>query len=80
VTAVDSSVVIAAFATWHEAHTTAVRVLAGRPRIPAACALETYAVLTSKHHGHELVTLDARARATYDRVGADVQYLGEPTR
>ncbi len=44
--AVDTSVVVAAFATWHEAHDRAARIVAQRPRLPAPCALESYAVLT----------------------------------
>jgi predicted nucleic acid-binding protein len=132
--AVDTSVVVAAFATWHEAHADAVRVIAHRPDLPAPCALEVYAVLTrlppphraeaamvrdfldrtfpstplllpaeqsrqvigalvemgisggatydaviawiAVHHERELVTLDRRARPTYDRVGATVRLLG----
>jgi predicted nucleic acid-binding protein len=115
--AVDTSVAIAAFATWHEAHAEAVRVVAQRPDLPAPCALEVYAVLTrlppphraesaivrdfldrtfpgahmgisggasydaviamiAVHHERELVTLDRRARPTYDRVGAAVRLIG----
>lgn len=44
--AVDTSVVVAAFATWHEAHEAARRVLDDAPRIPAHVALEAYSVLT----------------------------------
>jgi len=44
--AVDTSVVVAAFATWHEAHDQAVEVVAERPDLPVAAALEAYAVLT----------------------------------
>jgi predicted nucleic acid-binding protein len=44
--AVDTSIVVAAFATWHEAHERAVPVLAGGPILPAPVALEAYAVLT----------------------------------
>jgi predicted nucleic acid-binding protein len=43
---VDSSVVIAGFASWHEHHTIAVKALAQRPRLVAHAALETYSVLT----------------------------------
>jgi predicted nucleic acid-binding protein len=133
VIAVDASVVIAAFATWHEAHEHAVGIFAEHPALPAPVSLEVYAVLTrmpaphrvagpivgdylrrsfpdgpltlpharqarlidelvrlgisggasydgviaivAKHHGRELVTLDRRARATYDRVGVGVRQL-----
>lgn len=44
--AVDSSVVIAAFATWHEHHSIARKVMAGRPRLIAHAAIESYSVLT----------------------------------
>jgi predicted nucleic acid-binding protein len=46
VIAVDSSVVIAGFATWHEQHAAAVKVLGQRPRLVAHAAIETYSVLT----------------------------------
>jgi predicted nucleic acid-binding protein len=46
VIAVDTSVVVPAFAAWHEAHDTAMRLLADDPVIPAHVALETYSVLT----------------------------------
>lgn len=44
--AVDTSVVVAAFASWHELHEQAVRVVARRPLLPAQCACEAYSVLT----------------------------------
>lgn len=132
--AVDTSVVVAAFATWHEAHAVAIEVVRHRPDLPAPCALESYAVLTrlppphraeaglvrdyldrtfpdarlvlpaeesrrlvaalvemgvsgsssydavvamlAARHQRDLVTLDRRARATYDRAGATVWVLG----
>jgi len=132
--AADTSVVIAAFATWHEAHIQAKRVVADGPALPAPAALEAYAVLTrlppphrangaivrdylgrafpsqplmlpadrlqrlvselvalgvvggasydavialtAQHHRYQLVTLDTRARATYDRVGVSTRFLG----
>ncbi|MFV2064960.1 MAG: PIN domain-containing protein [Chloroflexota bacterium] len=43
---VDTSVVVAAFASWHESHEPASRVVAAHPALPASCALEAYAVLT----------------------------------
>lgn len=133
--AVDSSVVVAAFATWHESHAAALAVVQDRPILPVACALEAYAVLTrlpaphradpslvreflstsfggpgiglAEHEdgaaliatlvdlgisggatyeavialvcrraGATLVTLDARARSTYERVGVTTERLG----
>lgn len=44
--ALDTSVVVAAFASWHEFHEPAAAALHRRPRLPAPCALETYSVLT----------------------------------
>jgi predicted nucleic acid-binding protein len=46
VKAVDSSVVIAAFATWHEHHAIARAAMASRPRLIAHAAVESYSVLT----------------------------------
>ncbi len=44
--AVDTSVVVAAFASWHEGHAGAAATLARLPRVPAHVLLETYSVLT----------------------------------
>jgi predicted nucleic acid-binding protein len=44
--AVDTSVVVAAFASWHEGHASAVAVLARGPRVPAHVLVETFSVLT----------------------------------
>ena len=44
--AADTSVVVAAFASWHENHKAARRVLDGGLRLVEHCALETYSVLT----------------------------------
>lgn len=44
--AVDSSVVVAAFARWHEGHASASEALARGPRLPAHVALESFSVLT----------------------------------
>ena len=44
--AVDSSVVIAAFASWHEHHAIARKAMASRPRLVAHAAVESYSVLT----------------------------------
>lgn len=45
-TAVDTSVVVAVFASWHEGHASAVSALRRRPRLPAHVALEAFSVLT----------------------------------
>lgn len=44
--AVDTSVVVAAFAAWHAGHLAARAVLARRPRLPMHVLLESYSVLT----------------------------------
>lgn len=43
---VDTSIVVAAFASWHERHRSAAAVLTRKPRVPAHVLLETYSVLT----------------------------------
>lgn len=44
--AVDTSVVVAAFASWHDGHSSARAALSEAPRLPAHVALEVYSVLT----------------------------------
>lgn len=44
--AVDTSVVVAAFASWHEGHASAAAVMSRAPRIPAHVLVETFSVLT----------------------------------
>lgn len=44
--AVDTSVLVAAFAAWHEAHNLAITALARAPRLPVHVLLETFSVLT----------------------------------
>lgn len=44
--AIDTSVAVAAFASWHNQHEAARQVLERQPRLPAHVALETYSVLT----------------------------------
>ena len=44
--AADTSVVIAAFASWHEKHEAARRALDEGLRLIEHCSLETYSVLT----------------------------------
>jgi predicted nucleic acid-binding protein len=46
VIAVDTSVVVAAFASWHDGHDSAAAALARRPRIPAHVLIESFSVLT----------------------------------
>ena len=44
--AVDTSIVVAAFASWHEGHASAAGILRKNPRVPAHVLIETYSVLT----------------------------------
>jgi predicted nucleic acid-binding protein len=44
--ALDTSVAVAAFASWHEAHILAVEAIGPSPRLPAHAAIETFSVLT----------------------------------
>jgi len=46
VIAVDTSVVVAGFASWHEGHRSAAAALARKPRVPAHVLVEAYSVLT----------------------------------
>jgi predicted nucleic acid-binding protein len=46
VTALDTSIVIAAFAPWHESHKAARRAVTPEVVVPAHVVTETYAVLT----------------------------------
>ena len=50
--AVDSSVVVAAFSSWHEHHDFAREALATRPHLPEHAAVEAYSVLTRLPHPH----------------------------
>jgi predicted nucleic acid-binding protein len=54
VTAPDTSVVVAAFASWHEHHALAHEVLERRPPLLAPVAVETYSVLTRLPPPHRL--------------------------
>jgi predicted nucleic acid-binding protein len=65
-TAVDTSLVVAAFASWHEQHEAARQVLDRGVRLIDHCALETYSVLTRLPPPHRspaaVVTAFLRAR------------------
>jgi predicted nucleic acid-binding protein len=62
VSALDTSVVIAAFVPWHEAHTAAVRAVTPEAVVPAHVVTETYAVLTRMP---EPFRMDAATMAAY---------------
>ena len=44
--AVDTSVVVAAFASWHEGHRGALEGMLRNPRLPGHVAIESFSVLT----------------------------------
>ena len=44
--AIDTSLVVALFASWHEGHDAARKALAGEVHLPAHVAIESYSVLT----------------------------------
>ena len=43
--------------------------------ITGGASYDAVIAMIAAHHGRQLVTLDLRARATYDRVGVAVQML-----
>ncbi|MEX2240756.1 MAG: PIN domain-containing protein [Burkholderiales bacterium] len=82
--AADTSVVVAAFASWHEGHAAALRALGRGVRVPAHVLLESYSVLTrlppphraaARHWTAPLLTRDRRAAATYEKVGARYEWV-----
>lgn len=52
--AVDTSVVVAGWSSWHAAHAAAHEVLAAHPAVPAHVLAETYAILTGFPPPHRL--------------------------
>ncbi|HEV2007201.1 MAG TPA: type II toxin-antitoxin system VapC family toxin, partial [Burkholderiales bacterium] len=57
----DTSLVVAAFASWHESHDAARRALDSGLRLIEHCALETYSVLTrlpAPHRSSGVVVLE----------------------
>jgi predicted nucleic acid-binding protein len=60
VRAADTSVVVAAFASWHEKHDSARRALDGGVRLIDHCALEMYSVLTRLPPPHRAPNLVVR--------------------
>jgi predicted nucleic acid-binding protein len=66
--AADTSVVVAALASWHEGHAAASTAIAAGARIPAHCLVESYSVLTRLPPPHRIEPRVARdlLRATFD--------------
>jgi predicted nucleic acid-binding protein len=61
VNAVDTSVVVAAFATWHPAHVQARRKLDAGPLLPGHAGMEAYSVLTRLPSPHRAGASEVRA-------------------
>lgn len=59
--AADTSVLVAALASWHEHHRVALRALAPMNSIIGHCVLETYSVLTRLPAPHRLAAPDVVA-------------------
>lgn len=75
--AVDTSVVVAAFATWHEAHVAARTVLDLSPRLPAHAGLEAYSVLTRLPAPHRARAADVQGYLRKEFPGAWLTLPGE---
>ena len=71
-TAADTSVVVAAFASWHEHHERANSALGQSVSLPSHCALECYSVLTRLPAPHRA---DARLVRTFLRDRFTQPYL-----
>lgn len=65
--AADTSVVVAALASWHEGHAAASAAIAAGVRLPAHCLVESYSVLTRLPPPHRFEPRVARdlLRATF---------------
>jgi predicted nucleic acid-binding protein len=70
VIAADTSVLVAGFATWHEAHRSALRALNRGVHLVAHTAVETYSVLTRLPPPHR-VTPDVAQTYLTDLTSAD---------
>lgn len=75
--AVDTSLVVAAFASWHEAHEVATRALARAPRLPSHVAIEALSVLTRLPPPHR-ATADVVADFLESRFPDPLLLLSEP--
>ena len=82
--AVDSSVVVAACASWHESHAAAQEALDEDPRLVGhveergvfgEAVYDGLVAMSARAHGLELASLDRRAVQTYGRCGARFRLL-----
>jgi hypothetical protein len=58
--AADTSLVVALFASWHEAHDAAREALPGEVRLPAHVLIESYSVLTRLPPPHRALPMRFR--------------------
>jgi len=65
----DTSVLVAAFSSWHESHPAASRALGRLDAVVAHCLLETYSVLTRLPAPHRMAPdiVSTYLQATYGR-------------
>lgn len=83
----DSSVIVAAFAPWHERHPEAVELVLDQSRraglvsrlaplgIAGGAVYDALIALTASSYELTLLTCDARAAVVYQRVGAPFKPL-----
>jgi predicted nucleic acid-binding protein len=79
VTVVDTSVAVAAFASWHEQHANGYRALIPRLvelGISGGAAYEALVAATASAAGDTLISCDRRAAQIYERLGVDYRLLG----
>ena len=81
--AVDTSVVVAAFASWHEGHASAIgkehaRLVrrAAEAGIVGGSIHDALVGTTVRHAGARLLTRDRRAAPTYERLGVEYELIG----
>lgn len=67
--AADTSLVIAAFASWHEQQLPEHGIAGG-------AAYDALIAATAASHGARLITCDKRAAAVYEAYGLGVMYIG----
>jgi len=77
VNAVDTSIVVAAFGSWHDNHESALEIIRARPRLPSHVALEAYSVLTRLPMPHRATPVLAREFLATTFSGALIQLEAE---
>ena len=74
-TAVDTSLVVALFASWHEAHDIAREAVADRG-ITGGAVYDALVAATAMNAKATLLTRDHRAARTYEAVGVRYRLIG----